>query len=41
MMRFFDAVGNISEQELHLLWAKILAGELSRKGSFSLRTLDM
>ena len=41
MMRFFDAVGNISEKELHVLWAKILAGELSQKKSFSLRTLDL
>lgn len=41
MMRFFDAVGNISDKELHVLWAKILAGELSKKNSFSLRAIDI
>lgn len=41
MMRFFDAVGNISDKELHVLWAKILAGELSKNNSFSLRAIDI
>lgn len=39
-MRFFDAVGNISNVEMKKLWAKILAGEVSNQGTFSLRTLE-
>lgn len=39
-MRFFDAVGNISNAEMKKLWAKILAGEVSNQGTFSLRTLE-
>ncbi len=41
LMRFFDAVGNISNEELQILWGKILANEISRPKSCSLRTLDM
>lgn len=40
-MRFFDAVGNISNKELQDLWAKVLAGEVRNPGNCSLRTLDM
>lgn len=41
LMRFFDAVGNISNEELQSLWGRILANEISRPKSCSLRTLDM
>ena len=41
VMRFFDAVGNISNEELQKLWGKVLAGEINRRGTCSLRTLDI
>lgn len=40
-MRFFDAVGNISNSDLQTLWSKILTNEINRPQSFSLRTLSM
>lgn len=40
-MRFLDAVGNISNEELQSLWRSVLANEISRPKSCSLRTLDM
>lgn len=41
IMRFFDAVGNISNEDLQLLWGKVLANEIEKPKSCSLRTLDM
>lgn len=41
LMRFFDAVGNISNEELQKLWGNVLAGEVKNPGNFSLRTLDI
>ncbi len=41
LMRFFDAVGNISNDNLQQLWGKVLANELSRPKACSLRTLDI
>ena len=41
LMRFFDAVGNISNEELQQLWGKVLANEITRPKACSLRTLDM
>lgn len=41
IMRFFDAVGNISNENLQLLWGKVLADEIEKTKSCSLRTLDM
>lgn len=41
VMRFFDAVGNISDKDLQQLWAKVLAGEIAEPKTCSLRTLDM
>lgn len=41
LMRFFDAVGNISNDDLQRLWGKVLANEITRPKSCSLRTLDM
>jgi hypothetical protein len=37
--RFFEYAANVSNDELQLLWAKILAGEIRRPQSCSLRTL--
>ncbi len=41
LMRFFDAVGNISDDDLQQLWGKVLANEIMRPKACSLRTLDM
>lgn len=41
IMRFFDAVGSISNEELQKLWGKILAGEVKNPGNCSLRTIDI
>lgn len=38
--RFFDIVQDVSNEEVQELWAKILAGEILKPGSFSLRTLE-
>lgn len=40
-MRFYEAVGNVSDEEMQRVWAKILAGEVNKPGSFSLETLDV
>ena len=39
--RFFESAAEMSNEETQKLWAKILAGEIKKKGSFSLRTLDV
>lgn len=39
--RFFDSVADISNEDLQELWGKLLAGEIKKPGSFSLRTLDI
>ncbi len=39
--RFMDISSGISTEELQHLWGKILADEIKRPGSFSLRTLDV
>lgn len=39
--RFFDISSGITSEELQFLWGRILAGEIKRPGSFSLRTLDV
>ena len=36
---FFNYVQDVSDEEIQILWAKILAGEVKRKGSTSRRTL--
>lgn len=41
VMRFFDAVGNISNEALQKLWGKVLAGEMKHLGVCSLRTLNI
>lgn len=39
--RFMSIAADISADELQFLWGKILAGEIKKPGSFSLRTLDV
>ena len=39
--RFFNEVQDVSSEEMQLLWAKVLAGEVQRPGSTSIRTLGI
>lgn len=39
-LRFFDAAGNIRNEDMQSLWSKVLAGEIQNPGKFSLRTLE-
>ena len=39
--RFFDNAKDVSNEEMQKLWAKLLAGEVERPGSVSLRTLSI
>lgn len=41
MNRFFEFSSNISNEQMHKLWAKILADELRKPGAFSLKALDV
>lgn len=38
--RLFNIAGEVSNEDLQLLWGKILSGEVKHPGSYSLRTLD-
>lgn len=38
---FFDLVANVSTEQMQILWGKILAGEITQPGGFSIRTLDV
>ena len=38
--RFYEACGNISDDEIQQIWASVLAGEIQNPGSYSLRTLE-
>ena len=39
--RFFNEAQDVSSEEMQLLWAKVLAGEVERPGRTSLRTLGV
>ena len=39
--RFFNIAEDISNEEMQLLWGRVLSGEIKKPGSFSLRTLDL
>ena len=39
--RFFTDVQDVSSEEMQVLWAKVLAGEVERPGSTSVRTLGL
>ncbi|MGN6214111.1 DUF2806 domain-containing protein [Parafilimonas sp.] len=41
MNRFFNIAEDISNEEMQSLWGKILAGEIKRPQSYSLRTLEL
>lgn len=41
IMRFFEAVGNTSNEDLQCLWSKVLAGEIKKPKSCSFKTLDI
>lgn len=38
-IRFFEGAGNVSQEDMQRLWAKMLAGEIRKPGSISLRAL--
>ena len=38
--RWRDAAGQVSSEDMQVLWGKVLAGEIRHPGAFSLRTLD-
>ena len=40
LTQFINGAGEISDQEMQLMWAKLLAGEIKQPRSFSLRTLS-
>ena len=40
-VRFYEAVGNISNEQMQAIWAKILAGEINKPNSYSLRTIEV
>ena len=40
-VRFYEAVGNVSNEQMQEIWAKILSGEISHPGSFSLRAIEV
>ena len=39
--RFFNEVQDVSSEEMRSLWARVLAGEIERSGSTSVRTLSV
>jgi hypothetical protein len=41
MAHFFEAAKLVSDQEMQSLWARLLAGEANKAGSFTKRTLEL
>ncbi len=41
LIRFFNSVEDISNEQMQYLWGKILAGEIKQPNSFSMRTLNI
>lgn len=39
--RFWKYAGDIREEEIYQVWGKVLAGEIRKPGTFSLKTLDI
>ena len=37
---FFDSVAKVSNEQMQVLWGKVLSGEIKKPGEFSLRTLN-
>lgn len=40
-IRFYEAVGNISNEEMQNIWARILAGEIDKPNTFSIQTIEV
>lgn len=40
LMRFFNTVEDVGNEEMQEIWARLLAGEVKKPGTFSLRTLE-
>lgn len=40
-VRFYEAVGNVSDNEMQKIWAKLMAGEIAEPSSYSLKTIDI
>ena len=40
-MRFYEIVGNISDEKIQSIWANIMAGEINSPQSYSLKTIDI
>ena len=40
-IRFFNIVEDVSDEQMQLLWGKILAGEVKTPNSFSIRTIEL
>ncbi|WP_428058199.1 DUF2806 domain-containing protein [Candidatus Avelusimicrobium faecicola] len=40
LSNFFEAAGNVEEEDLQKIWGKLLAGEIKQPNSYSLRTLN-
>lgn len=41
LIRFFNSVEDISNEQMQYLWGKILAGEIKQPNTFSMRTLNL
>lgn len=41
IIRFFNSVEDISNEQMQWIWGKLLAGEIKHPGTFSLRTLNI
>lgn len=41
MTRFFNSVQDVGNMEMQKIWSRLLAGEIRRPSSYSLRTLDI
>jgi hypothetical protein len=41
MSRFLDSCQHVSEEDMQTMWARVLAREATRPGTFSLRTVDL
>jgi len=41
IFRFFDSCQDIGDEQIQIIWSKILAGEIKKPGSYSYRTLEI
>ncbi len=41
IFKFFNLAEQVSEQDMQMIWGKILAGEVKRPNSYSIRTLEI